>query len=153
MLEKWRITLDKKGYGIVHNMLLTRKDMMELCNIVIEKRIWRITLDKKGYDGAIDKKGYGGALDKKGYGGALDKKGYGGAILMDLSKAFDSLNYQLLIAKLNAYGFTHRDTSKLGVGNYDRWQITKVNNTFSSCLETLLGVTRLNMIYVSLIYT
>ena len=36
---------------------------------------------------------------------SLDNKGYGGAILMDLSKAFDTQNHDLLIAKLHAYGF------------------------------------------------
>ena len=34
----------------------------------------------------------------------LDDKGYGGAVLMDLSKAFDTLSQSLLIAKLSAYG-------------------------------------------------
>ena len=38
----------------------------------------------------------------------LDNKGYGGAILVDLSKAFDTLNHDLLIAKLHAYGFSKK---------------------------------------------
>ena len=71
---------------------------------------------------------------------SLDSHGYAGAVLMDLSKAFDTLNHELLIAKLHAYGFS-REALKL-VYSYltDRWQRTKINNSFSSWTELLLGV-------------
>ena len=36
----------------------------------------------------------------------VDKKGFPEAVLMDLSKTFNSINHKLLIAKLNAYGFS-----------------------------------------------
>ena len=65
----------------------------------------------------------------------LDNKGLGGAILMDLSKAFDTLNHEPLIAKLHAYSF-NRDSLKL-INDYlsNRWQMTKVNKRFSSWAE------------------
>ena len=43
----------------------------------------------------------------------LDDKSYTGAALMDLSKAFDTINHELLITKLYAYGFS-KDALKLG---------------------------------------
>ena len=43
---------------------------------------------------------------------SLDKGGYAGAMLMDLSKAFDTINHDLLIAKLHAYGV---DQNALGL--------------------------------------
>ena len=36
----------------------------------------------------------------------LDNKGFCGAILMDLSKAFDCIPHDLLVVKLDAYGFS-----------------------------------------------
>ena len=71
---------------------------------------------------------------------ALDGKGTAGAILTDLSKAFDCLNHNLLLAKMEAYGF---DKSALKfIQNYlkERKQRTKVNGSFSSWLELKYGV-------------
>ena len=72
----------------------------------------------------------------------LVKEGYGRAVLMDLSKAFDTLNHDLLIAKLHPYGFT-RESLKL-IKSYltNRWQRTKVNTNFSSWRELLIGVSQ-----------
>ena len=71
---------------------------------------------------------------------SLDKNGYGGAILMDLSKAFDTLNHELLVAKLHAYGFTHSALSLIYSYLSNRWQRTKINNSFSTWTEILQGV-------------
>ena len=71
---------------------------------------------------------------------SLDNKGYGGAVLMDLSKAFDTLNHDLLIAKLHAYGFDIKTLKLLHSFLTKRWQRTKVNSSFSTWSELLQGV-------------
>ena len=63
-----------------------------------------------------------------------------GAILMDLSKAFDTINHELLIAKLSAYGFSESALEILLSYISDRWQRTKVNSSFSSWEKLLCGV-------------
>ena len=70
----------------------------------------------------------------------LDNKGYTGAILMDLSKAFDTINHELLITKLYAYGFS-KDSLKI-ISSYmsDRWQRTKIDKSSSSWSAHLKGV-------------
>ena len=70
----------------------------------------------------------------------LDNKGFGGAMLMDLSKAFDTLNYDLLIAKLHAYGFQHDALTLLHSYLSKRWHRTKVNTSFSSWEELIKGL-------------
>ena len=70
----------------------------------------------------------------------LHKGGYVCAIFMDLSKAFDTLNHKLLIAKLGAYGF---DTKALYyIKSYldNRKQRVRVNSNFSSWQEISAGV-------------
>ena len=71
---------------------------------------------------------------------SCDKKGYGAALLMDLSKAFDTINHQLLIAKLHAYGFSKNALRLLNTYLKDRWQRVKVESSFSSWTELICGV-------------
>ena len=67
----------------------------------------------------------------------LDKKEDVGAILMNLSKAFNIIIYELLVAKLNTYGF-----SKEIIFRYlnNRTQRVKINKNFSSLRELIYGV-------------
>ena len=60
--------------------------------------------------------------------------------MMDLSKAFDCIPHEILIAKLHAYGFS-RDSLKL-IYNYlkERKQRVKINAEYSSWEEILNGV-------------
>ena len=70
----------------------------------------------------------------------LDNKGYAGAVLMDLSIAFDTINYELLIAKLHTYGFS-KDALKLILSYLKHWkQRVKVNTTFSSWVDLICGI-------------
>ena len=70
---------------------------------------------------------------------ALDKHNIAGA-LTDLSKAFDSINHGLLIAKLEVYGFNLSLLNLILSYLSGRKQRTKVNNSFSEWSEISLGV-------------
>ena len=63
-------------------------------------------------------------------------------MLKNLSKAFDTLNHDLLIAKLHAYGFDIKTLKLLHSYLTKRWQRTKVNSSFSTWSELLQGVAR-----------
>ena len=63
---------------------------------------------------------------------SLDCKKQVGAVLTDLSKAFDCLNHDLLIAKFEAYGFNTK--ALIFIQDYlsNRSQRTKINSEYSS---------------------
>ena len=71
---------------------------------------------------------------------ALDNKKIAGALLTDLSKAFDCINHDLLIAKLEAYGFDVSSLSFIHSYLSNRKQRTKINNSFSTWSEIKSGV-------------
>ena len=66
---------------------------------------------------------------------AVDKGKVFGALLTDLWKAFDCLNHELLVAKLNAYGFTSPALKLVHDYLSDRKQRTRVNNSYSRWFE------------------
>ena len=71
---------------------------------------------------------------------ALDYQNSAGAVLTDLSKAFDCLNHDLLIAKLAAYGFEKNAINFIYDYLKERKQRTKANNSYSSWKNIQYGV-------------
>ena len=67
-------------------------------------------------------------------------EGIVGTLLMDLSKAYDCVNHDLTIAKLEAYG-VGKNSLRL-IQNYpsQRQQRVKVGSSFSEWLEIILGI-------------
>ena len=63
-----------------------------------------------------------------------------GALLTDLSKAFDCLNHDFLIAKLNAYGFSLPALRLIHDYLSNRKQRTRINNSYSTWMEIVFGV-------------
>ena len=70
----------------------------------------------------------------------LDRNETVGTILMDLSKAYDCLNHDLLISKLHAYGVSNNSLQLIYNYLKNRKQRVKVGSSFSSFLEIKLGV-------------
>ena len=65
---------------------------------------------------------------------------------MDLSKAFDTLDHDLLIAKLHAYGFEKNALSLIKSYLSDRWQRIKINTSYSSWSALLVGVPHVSVL-------
>ena len=62
---------------------------------------------------------------------SLDQGGEYAALLTDLSKAFDCLPHDLIIAKLHAYGFDKASLRLMHSYLTDRYQRVKINNSYS----------------------
>ena len=71
---------------------------------------------------------------------SLDKKQNIGLLMMDLSKAFDCISHDLLIAKLNAYGFSKDSLSLIHSYLKGRKQRVKINAEYSTWREIIDGV-------------
>ena len=65
---------------------------------------------------------------------------FSGMLLTDLSKAFDCLVHDLLIDKLNAYGFGYNALRLIYNYMSDRKQRTKIDESYSNWTDIILGV-------------
>ena len=70
----------------------------------------------------------------------LDKGEYICAVFMDLSKVFDTLNHDLFIVKLGAYGFETDALRYMKSYLTNRKQRLRVNKTFSESERITTGV-------------
>ena len=70
----------------------------------------------------------------------LDSNKKAGVLLTDLSKAFDCLVHDLLIAKLHAYGFDYVSLKLIYSYLSNRFQRVRINASFSSWKDILSGV-------------
>ena len=70
----------------------------------------------------------------------LDRGKVFGVLLTDLSKAFNCLNHDLLIAKLSAYGFSFPALRLIHDYLLNRKQRTRINNSYCTWVEIVSGV-------------
>ena len=62
------------------------------------------------------------------------------AVIVDLTKSFETINYDLLLDKLHVYRFSEESLKLIKSYLTDRWQRTKLNIGFSKWTEILLRV-------------
>ena len=71
---------------------------------------------------------------------AVDKGEYASALFMDLSKAFDTINHDLLLAKLKAYGLSLNPVKLMHSYLKNRKQQVQINYKFSSENIDIAGI-------------
>ena len=67
-----------------------------------------------------------------------------GALLTDLSKTFDCLRHDIIIVKLNAYGFDMKALNIIYDYLRNRKQRIKIDNAFSSWQNIIWSSSRIN---------
>ena len=82
----------------------------------------------------------------------LDTGGHGSALLTDLSIAFDCIDHQLLIAKLNAYGVDTNLLYFLASYLQKRKQRTNVNGSYVNNFDDIFCVVPLGSLLGSLFF-
>ena len=70
---------------------------------------------------------------------ALDKGLYTGILLTDQSEVFESISHDLLITKLNSYGFSKNSLNLMNDYLSGSKQRTKIGENFSSYREIVYG--------------
>ena len=71
---------------------------------------------------------------------SIDRGKVSGALLTDPSKAFDCLNHDLLIAKLNEYDFSLLTVRLIHEYLSNRKQRTRISNSYSTCTKIVFAV-------------
>ena len=70
----------------------------------------------------------------------ISNKGIVGTVLMDLSKAYDCLPHDLIIAKLEAYGLSYNGLQLMMCYLNNRFQPVRINNTYSNWMGVISGI-------------
>ena len=70
----------------------------------------------------------------------ISKSGFVGTILMDLSKAYECLPHDLLIAKFEAYDIDKSDLNLIRSYLSNRKQRAKINSSYSDSYDLVRGV-------------
>ena len=70
----------------------------------------------------------------------MEKGGTVGAVFLDLRKAFDTVNHNVLISKLSSFNFSNNALKWSESYLMNRIQCVNVSNQKSSALDTLTGV-------------
>ena len=82
---------------------------------------------------------------------AIDKKKLTAVVLLDLSKAFDSIDHRILLAKLQDCGASRSATEWFGSYLSSRYQAVRINTTLSTKLS-LVHYSLTSMLMTSLLF-